>query len=185
MDWLATIFIALLPKLAEHFPETFAAVTGGASLADTLARVRSTGHPVGAATEMVQGIFAAERKARADAAAAANPRMSGHHVDVLKRLAASDSLTREERHALTESAAFVSTTLALDDVKALSAPSGTWGPSMGTADTLPAPSATVPEMQKRLASLKREASGNGDAERVEYLQAEIDAIERELKKRGA
>jgi hypothetical protein len=100
---------------------------------------------------MVQGIFAAERKARADAAAAANPRMSGHHVDVLKRLAVSDSLTREERHALTESAAFVSTTLALDDVQALSAPGGTWGPSrdagipakllreMGTADTSPSP----------------------------------------------
>lgn len=196
MDWLATIFIALLPKLAEHFPEIFAAVTGGTSLAETLARVRSTGHPVGAATEMVQGIFAAERKARADAAAAANPRISGHHVDVLKRLAVSDSLTREERHALTESAAFVSTSLALDDVKALSAPSGTWGPAMGTADTvpaprigttdpLPAPRTTMSEMQRRLASLKQEASGNADAERVEYLQAEIDVIERELKKRGA
>jgi hypothetical protein len=196
MDWLVTIFIALLPKLAEHFPEIFAAVTGGTSLAETLARVRSTGHPVGAATEMVQGIFAAERKARADAAAAANPRVSGHHVDVLKRLAVSDSLTREERHALTESAAFVSTTLALDDVQALSAPGGTW-PSrdagipakflreMGTADTVPAPSASVPEMQRRLASLKEEAARHTDAVRVEYLQAEIDVIESALKRAGA
>lgn len=128
MDILVTIFLALLPKLAEHFPEIFAAVTGGASLADTLARVRSTGHPAGAATEMVSGIFAAERKARADAAAAANPRVSAHHVDVLKRIASGVRLTDEERLALTESAAFVSTSLALDDAEALMAPSGTWGP---------------------------------------------------------
>lgn len=56
---------------------------------------------------------------------------------------------------------------------------------LGIADTVPAPSATVPEMQRRLASLKREASGNTDAERVEYLQAEIDVIEREIRRRGA
>jgi hypothetical protein len=89
----------------------------------------------------------------------------------------------------------VSTTLALDDVKALSAPSGTRAPSMGTTDTwpaprigttdpLPAPRTTLSEMQQRLASLKQEVSITGDAERVEYLQAEIDVIERELKKRG-
>ncbi len=54
----------------------------------------------------------------------------------------------------------------------------------GTADTVPAPSASVPEMRQRLASLKREAAGNTDTVRVEYLQAEIDVIEREIKKRG-
>lgn len=55
----------------------------------------------------------------------------------------------------------------------------------GTADTAPAPSASVPEMHLRLASLKREAAGNTDAVRVEHLQAEIAVIERELTKRGA
>ena len=55
----------------------------------------------------------------------------------------------------------------------------------GIADTLPAPSgAAVPEMQRRLASLKQEASVTGDAERVEYLQTKINVIERELRRRG-
>jgi len=46
------------------------------------------------------------------------------------------------------------------------------------------PGASVPEMQRRLASLKQEAAGNADAVRVEYLQAEIDVIESALKRAG-
>lgn len=99
MSPLSPELISLLAALVSVMPGLFAALTPEtqASVRDQLARARTLLPPAGSVTSAVEAVIAKH--------AAAHPRVSAHHADVLARLVRPTSaalLSHEERAALTE-----------------------------------------------------------------------------------
>ena len=189
---IVDLLLSLLPVVASIAPSVYAALFGAATVESMATRAREALAKAGGTRAAMEALF--EPHPAVVAVVQKSPQVSAHMSDRLRKLSLSTSLTAEDRDVLEKSATLIASAVAHSETLApLMRDLGVRDAGipakflreMGTADTVPAPSASVPEMQQRLASLKREAAGNADAVRVEYLRAEIDVIESALKRAGA
>ena len=161
---IVDLLLSLLPVVASIAPSVYAALFGTATVESMTTRAREALAKAGGARAAMEALF--EPHPVAAAVAREMPQVSAHTSDRIRGLSGCSSLTAEDREACAKGAAFIAAIVA-------------------RADTVPAPSgASVPEMLRRLASLKEEVRVTADGTRVEYLLAEIAVIERALEKQG-